>query len=120
MADPVDLRRRPVVQVVDGLAATSDKIRALALAGYLRTEIRDLLQIRYQHVRKVLEDAGIKEGLQRGVPLERPPLPMDRASVPRLPTAANDLLRAGFQLVGKWGRGDGGRLVLIGDVPVAP
>ena len=52
-------------QIVDGLETKSEKIRALAKAGYLRTEISRVLNIRYQHVRKVLTDAGITDGLQR-------------------------------------------------------
>jgi hypothetical protein len=51
-------------QVIEGLETTSDKCRALTRAGYLRTEISKLLNIRYQHVRKVLVDAGITEGLK--------------------------------------------------------
>ena len=49
--------------VTAGLATKSDKIRALAKAGYARVEIAALLGIRYQHVRKVLLDAGITGGL---------------------------------------------------------
>jgi hypothetical protein len=41
-----------VEKVVEGLETTSDKVRALARAGYPRTEISKLLEIRYQHVRK--------------------------------------------------------------------
>ena len=37
-----------VEKVVEGLETTSDKIRALARSGYLRTEISKLLGIRYQ------------------------------------------------------------------------
>jgi hypothetical protein len=48
-----------------GLQTTSAKIWALAGAGYGRTEIAKLLGIRYQHVRKVLLDAGIKNGLRK-------------------------------------------------------
>ena len=49
--------------VVEGLTSKADKIRALAQAGYLRTEIARFLEIRYQHVRNVLVKSGI-ENLQ--------------------------------------------------------
>jgi hypothetical protein len=91
-----------VPEVIQGLSSTSDKIRALARAGYLRTEISKLLGIRYQHVRKVLVDAGIAEGLQRGVDVERPPLPILLAPEPVKPTAGDVLLRGGFRHLGDW------------------
>jgi hypothetical protein len=55
-------KRPPADDVTRSLETTSDKIRALARAGYYRTEISKLLNIRYQHVRKVLVDAGIAGG----------------------------------------------------------
>ncbi len=42
--------------IVDSNATVSDKIRALARAGYGRAEIARLLDKRYQHVRNVLVD----------------------------------------------------------------
>ena len=57
--------RTPAETIIEGLSSKSDKIRALAHAGYLRTEISKLLDIRYQHVRNVLVRSGITEGLQR-------------------------------------------------------
>jgi hypothetical protein len=42
--------------VVDNTASVSDNIRALARAGYSRSEIAGLLGKRYQHVRNVLVD----------------------------------------------------------------
>lgn len=48
--------------VVVGLTTKSDKIRALARAGYTRSEIADYLGIRYQHVRNVLVDEQRKAG----------------------------------------------------------
>src|ERR1043166_5039622 len=41
-------------QLTDNLPTKSAKIRALARAGYSRSQIADFLQIRYQHVRNVL------------------------------------------------------------------
>jgi bifunctional DNA-binding transcriptional regulator/antitoxin component of YhaV-PrlF toxin-antitoxin module len=46
--------RPPKGEVVQGLPTKSAKIRALHAAGYKRTEIRDYLNISYQHVRNVL------------------------------------------------------------------
>ncbi len=43
--------------VVKGLKTKSDKIRALAKAGYARADIARFLDIRYQHVRNVLIQA---------------------------------------------------------------
>lgn len=47
-------RRRPKTDVVAGLPTKAAKIRALDDEGYSRTEIRDYLQLSYQHVRNVL------------------------------------------------------------------
>lgn len=93
-------------EVTAGLETKSDKIRALARAGYLRTEIASLLSIRYQHVRKVLIDAGIADGLQREVQLEREPVLVDVEETvgdPAQPTTSWELLlRAGFHFLGEW------------------
>jgi hypothetical protein len=51
--------------VTNGLHSKSDKIRALARAGFLRSEIARILGIRYQHVRSVLVSAGMDHGLAR-------------------------------------------------------
>lgn len=85
-----------------GLSTTSDKIRALARAGYLRTEISKLLDIRYQHVRRVLVDADITSGLQRNIEFERPPVAVEIKSKPYKAAASNVLLDAGFRLLGEW------------------
>lgn len=81
--------RQPAEEVTRGLETTSAKIRALAQAGYDRTEIAEQLGIRYQHVRKVLVDAGITAGLRRQVQAESEPVAVDaepasaRLSAPR-------------------------------------
>ena len=51
--------------VVRNLQSTSERIRALAEAGYERREISTILDVRYQHVRNVLLAAGITGGLSR-------------------------------------------------------
>jgi hypothetical protein len=108
-------------EVVEGLETTSDKIRALARAGYPRTEIAKLLQIRYQHVRKVLVDAGISDGLQNRVEAERPPIlvepPEDKN---REETSCDVLIKAGFQHVGNWTRLPDGVIKIEGTVPSHP
>jgi len=76
------MERLPASTVVANLGTISDKIRALARAGYLRTEISKFLQIRYQHVRKVLIDAGITEGKQHEGQFERPPVVVELDSEP--------------------------------------
>ena len=52
-----------------GLPTKSAKIRALAGAGYSRSEIADFLNIRYQHVRNVLvNDARVAGSSASGEP----------------------------------------------------
>lgn len=94
--------RRSFLDVTADLETKSDKIRALARAGYLRTEIADLLDIRYQHVRKVLVDAGISDGLQREVEFERTPVAVETTEERTAPTSWEVLLRAGFSFLGEW------------------
>jgi hypothetical protein len=65
--------RRTPEEIIKGLETTSDKIRALANAGYDRVEIAKYLDIRYQHVRNVLVHSGITGGLRRDVEAEREP-----------------------------------------------
>lgn len=93
-------------EVTTGLQTKSDMIRALARAGYIRTEIASLLGIRYQHVRKVLVDAGITEGLQQKeeVSLEREPVvvEVDDETDSSPETSWEVLLRAGFHFLGEW------------------
>lgn len=74
--------------VVEGLTSKADKIRALARAGYLRTEIARFLELRYQHVRNVLVKSGIEASIPQGAILDTEPWPVSR------------LLDAGFELVG--------------------
>ena len=87
--------RKPAEEILRGLETTSAKIRALAAAGYLRTEIRDLLGIRYQHVHKVLEDAGIGEGLQRTVEVSRILAVCNETRTPIVPQGGNTGLVGG-------------------------
>jgi hypothetical protein len=92
----------PFSEVIAGLNTKSDKIRALGRAGYLRTEIATLLDIRYQHVRNVLNDAGIADGLQREVQLERSPVSVEARPERAPETSWEFLLRGGFQFLGEW------------------
>ncbi len=66
--------------LIANLKTKSDKIRMLAKAGYSRTEISELLVVRYQHVRKVLLDAGISGGLRGSVVVPQPPVPVTAAA----------------------------------------
>jgi hypothetical protein len=104
--------RRSVLEIIDGLSTKSDMIRALAREGYLRTEIADALEIRYQHVRKVLVDAGIDGGLQREVEFERTPVAVEAVDETAPPTSWEVLLRAGFLFLGEWQPGEGGEFKL--------
>lgn len=84
---------RPLPQkVVEGLSTKSAKIRALAEAGFARTEIAGFLKISYQHVRGVLVQSGSAAGVKSSVRRESSGeelCPMER------------LLSAGFVLVGR-------------------
>ena len=53
--------------IVEGMTKKADKIRALYLQGYSRSEIYKFLGVRYQHVRNVLVRSGYNE-----TKLERP------------------------------------------------
>lgn len=60
-----------------GLPTKSAKIRALAGAGFERADIARFLNIRYQHVRNVLED----EARKQGVPLKQETRPGDKVRI---------------------------------------
>src|SRR5271165_2683089 len=111
------ISRVPVAQVIERLTTTSDKIRALARAGYLRTEISKALDIRYQHVRKVLVDAGIHDGLTHDAQFERPPVAIPIDPKERKPTPSDVLLRGGFQLIGEWRPTEDGEFELSAKAP---
>jgi hypothetical protein len=59
------------------LTTKSDKIRALAQAGYDRAEISQILGIRYQHVRNLLLQSGFTGGLRRSAEAEREPIEVE-------------------------------------------
>jgi len=89
---------RPISAVIGGVQTKSAKIRALAEGGYLRSNIAKILDIKYQHVRKVLEDSGSREGLLREAVSTAAPKPK-RTS---LPLTVELLIAAGFQHLGAW------------------
>ena len=93
------MKKRPMSLVVDGLQTTSEKIPAHLREGYLRTEVRDFLDIRYQYVRKVAVDAGMEGGLQRGILVLPEPKALARV---REDVAIELLVDAGFTLLGSW------------------
>ena len=113
-------QRPPAEDVIRGLEATSAKIRALAQAGYARTEISQQLGIRYQHVHKVLLDAGMTNGLRRQVQVERDPVVVDAALAPREAASWEVLLRAGFQCAGEWIQDTESAITLDTTAPVDP
>lgn len=96
------MERRSVEEVTRDCRTTSDKIRALARSGYVRTEIAALLDIRYQHVRKVLVDAGITDGVKRPVVFEHSELVTKTAPRGLSLIAPERLLQGGFILLGEW------------------
>lgn len=111
------LTRPPVSAVTSGLTTTADKIRALARAGYRRTEISKTLEIRYQHVRKVLVDAGIMGGLSSDLEFGRPALTVPAAEQQE-PVADLVLLQSGFRFLGQWQETGEGEFELSAKAPV--
>lgn len=105
----VSAARPSPAETVAGMTTKADKIRALALAGYLRTEIATHLDIRYQHVRQVLERSGIDLGRSRGDPAGA--APAARKAVVKAVTSTvmvappypvERLIEAGFSRLGQW------------------
>jgi hypothetical protein len=104
--------------LIQDLKTKSDKIRALSKAGYSRTDISEVLGIRYQHVRKVLLDAGISIGLRRRAEVPQPPIPV--ADAPRRNIPPSTLLEAGFRLIGEWAFAPAEKITLEGHAPDEP
>jgi hypothetical protein len=111
--------RRAVHEIIDGLDTTSAKIKALAQAGYDRAEIARQLGIPYQHVRNVLLNTGINDGLKRKVRAEGEPV-VAEATIPREPTSWEVLLRAGFQFVGEWTQDPESTIKIDATAPLQP
>lgn len=101
--------------VIAGLETTSDKIRALLREGHMRADVARFLDIRY--VRKVAVDAGIEDGLQRGVVVvpKSKPIPKVREDV-----AIDVLLYAGFARLGAWMADGAGGIALDTTAPRDP
>jgi hypothetical protein len=112
--------RLPANEVTKGLDTISDKIRALGRAGYDRVEISKLLDIRYQHVRQVLIQAGIRGGLRRQLEIEREPVTIDAEPALRQTTSWEVLLHAGFALLGEWASTPEKGIRLAAAAPAAP
>lgn len=87
-------------KITKDLTTKSAKIRALAQAGYSRTEISKILGIRYQHVRNVLVDADIKVGKKSTSDELTITIPL--AKKERKPAPSKFLLDKGFQDIGEW------------------
>lgn len=104
--------------LIRDLKTKSDKIRTLARGGYSRAEISELLGIRYQHVRKVLLDAGITDGLRRQAELSQPAIPI--ADTPRRIIPLSTLLAAGFRSVGQWTLAHDETIAFDGHAPDEP
>lgn len=106
--------RQTVLPALEEMKTKADKIRALALAGYLRTEIAEILGIRYQHARHVLERSGIRLGRTRDVVLDREPVEVevetgDDAGDIQSTKAEYLIASGGFRRIGEW------RLVASGE-----
>lgn len=112
--------RKASQEIIQGLDTTSAKIRALAQAGYDRTEISKLLGIRYQHVRNVLINSGITSGLRRQVEIQPEAVKVGASADLREATSWENLLRSGFQLLGEWIQDSEGKIRLDATAPVEP
>jgi hypothetical protein len=112
--------RSPAAEITKGLITKSDKIRALAQASYDRTEISQILGIRYQHVRNVLLQSGFTGGLRSEVEAEREPVEVDAAPPPREDTSWKVLTDAGFQLLGEWTQDPESLIRLDSKAPASP
>jgi hypothetical protein len=112
-------QRRSPEEITAGLQITADKIRALAHAGYDRTEISKFLSIRYQHVRNVMLRSGLAGGLRREIEAEREPVEVDAAPAPREDTSWTVLTEAGFQFIGEWTHDPESLLKLDAKAPAA-
>jgi hypothetical protein len=113
--------RASFAEVTSGLTTKSEKIRALAKSDYSRVEIAALLGIRYQHVRKVLVDAGIVAGLKNvEVEIERSPVVVEFADDEIESVTAEFLIRAGFSVLGKWTQPSAGEILLSAKAPNDP
>jgi hypothetical protein len=112
----MDANRRPFADIVAGLSTKADKIRALSRAGYERSEIAALLNVRYQNVRKALIDAGASQPKQAPAASLRMDAPKKDA-----PAGAHSwevLLQAGFIFIGEWLLGNDGVISLGATIPV--
>jgi|SRR5579859_3482667 len=112
--------RPPAGEITQGLTTKSDKIRALAKAGYHRTEISKILDIRYQQVRNVLLQSGFSGGLRREAEAEREPVEVDAAPGPREDTSWEVLTDAGFEFIGEWTQDPESLIRLDAKAPTLP
>lgn len=113
--------RKSPIEVTDGLISKSDKIRALAGADYSRVEIAAILGIRYQHVRKVLLDAGISTGLKKvELEVEQSPVVVELTPDEEEPARVEFLTNAGFRILGKWSQPKLDEILLDAAAPRQP
>lgn len=105
--------RRLANEVIQGLSTKAEKIRALAQAGYQRTEIADLMGIRYQHVRNVLVRSGIADvGMRAQRAITEEKTLVCKTTNSQQSRNSDLLLRTGFSLLGEWGLDPTGTLEL--------
>ena len=106
--------------IIDAPETTSWKIRELAKSGFLRTEIRDLLEIRYQHVQGVLIKSGIGGGKTSSTNKSVDTALNNQNMEPYVPEFNwRKLTECGFISVGEWVT-DQDEIVLNGEIPTEP
>lgn len=105
-------------EIIKGLATKSAKIRALAQAGYSRSDISKIVGVRYQHVRKVLVDAGIQAAKESPSDELLISVPLSRKE--HKPVSCVVLLDKGFQYIGDWRKTEKGALTMTAKAPPGP
>jgi hypothetical protein len=69
----MNVRPANLDKLTQGLSTKSDKIRSLGRAGVPTSDIARFLDIRYQHARNVLKDAGLLGGQESPADVEAEP-----------------------------------------------
>lgn len=111
----MDANRRPFADVIAGLSTKVEKIRALSRAGYERSEIAALLNVRYQNVRNALVEADGSRPKQASAESLRMAAPTKDA--PAETHSWEVLLKAGFLFIGEWVLGNDGVISLGATIP---
>ena len=98
--------------------SVSENIRALSRKGLGTAEIARQLGIRYQHAYNVLKSSDMLLTSGRGTPMAVD-TPSRFPKAPKSPLSVQELVRAGFELSGRWFLSDSGELAIDRPLPSA-